>query len=342
MNSMTSTGDSSATPVVRLAGLEVAFPGQGGWRTVVRGIDLTVHPGEKIAVVGESGSGKTTVGLTLLGIQPPHARVRGEVEVAGVDVRRASVGQLRELRGGLASMVFQEPLTSLNPVRTVGSQLIESARRHQRLGRREARDLVVKALTSVGVPEPVERLGVYPHELSGGLRQRVMIALALLNRPALVVADEPTTALDATIQAQILELLRNDLGEGALLLVTHDLAVAAEVCDRLVVMYAGAVVEEGPLAQVVANPRHHYTRGLIAAAPTFDAARPALVPIPGGPPSNPDEGVGCRFAPRCGAAQARCWTDEPRLEGGVACWYPGVFNAANAPLPGTERVEAEA
>jgi oligopeptide/dipeptide ABC transporter ATP-binding protein len=309
--------------VASVENLEVAFPcDTTGWRTVVRGISLTVRRGERIAIVGESGSGKTMVGMALLGISPAHARLRGRILVDGIDPQRSGPKELRRLRGDVAAMVFQDPLTSLNPVRTIGSQLAESVRRHRGLDRAAARQRVLEALTAVGVPAPEERLGMYPHQLSGGLRQRVMIALAIINQPSLLVADEPTTALDATIQAQILEVMRSGLDTGALLLITHDLAVAAEVCNRVAVMYAGRIVEQGPIDEILTNPRHPYTRGLIGAVPTFDRSRPSLRPIPGGPPARPDLVVGCRFAARCEHVQDRCRTEEPPPVEDVSCWYP--------------------
>ncbi|MGH3657156.1 MAG: ABC transporter ATP-binding protein, partial [Micromonosporaceae bacterium] len=306
--------------VASVADLTVAFPSGDGWRTVVRGVSLRIRRGERIAVVGESGSGKTMLGMSLLGISPSQARIGGQVLVSGIDPQRAGARQLRRLRGDLAGMVFQDPLTSLNPVRTIGSQLRESVRRHSHLSRAAANRRVFEVLEAVGVPAPDERLRAYPHQLSGGLRQRVVIALAVANRPALLVADEPTTALDATIQAQILDLMRNGLDAGALMLITHDLAVAAEVCDRIVVMYAGRIVEEGPVDEILRRPAHPYTRGLLAAVPTFDPDRPGLAPIPGAPPTRPDLGAGCRYAERCPEVRDRCRTEEP--VGKVACWYP--------------------
>jgi ABC-type dipeptide/oligopeptide/nickel transport system ATPase component len=236
MSTVAPTTRSDAEPLVDVEDLRVSFPTSIGYRPVVRGVSLRIEKGERVAVVGESGSGKTMIAMTLLGIQPPQARVEGTVRVAGTDVVTAPESTLRRMRGGEISMVFQEPLTSLNPVRTIGGQLMESVRRHSDATKAQARVRVVEALTSVGVPAPEERLAAYPHQLSGGLRQRVMIALALVNRPRVVVADEPTTALDATIQAQILDVLRGGLSGAALILITHDLAVAAEVCDRVLVV----------------------------------------------------------------------------------------------------------
>ena len=233
---------------VEVKNLKVSFPTPAGYSAVVRGINLTIKAGERVAIVGESGSGKTMLGLSMLGIQPTSAKVEGEVLINGVDMVSAPDSVARKLRGKDISMVFQEPLTSLNPVRTVSSQLSESVTRHTNLNKKEAAAKVLEVLTAVGIPSPAERLKAYPHQLSGGLRQRVMIALALINNPQLVVADEPTTALDATIQAQILDLLRSGMGDASLMLITHDLAVAADVCNRIVVMYAGNIVEQGPVA----------------------------------------------------------------------------------------------
>ncbi len=309
-------------PIVAVQDLRVSFPTSAGYRPVIRGMSLTVHAGERLAIVGESGSGKTMLALTLLGIQPKQAQLEGSVEVTGVDVLSAPASRMQRLRGGDASMVFQEPLTSLNPVRSIGSQLVESVRRHNQLSKTEARHRVLEALHVVGVPVPEERLKAYPHQLSGGLRQRVMIALAIVNRPRLVIADEPTTALDATIQAQILDVLKEGLGDAALVLITHDLAVAADVCERVVVVYAGNIVEHGSVEEILASPRHPYTRGLLKAVPRFDPSRPSLQPIPGAPPTLMEETTGCRFAPRCAYATDRSRSEEPPLVDGVACWNP--------------------
>jgi oligopeptide transport system ATP-binding protein len=213
----------------------------------------------------------------------------------------------------------------LNPVRNVGSQLIESVMRHQRVSKNEATELAFQALDDVGIPSPRERLEGYPHELSGGLRQRVMIALALINHPEVIIADEATTALDATIQAQILDLFRERLASATMILITHDMGVAAEICDRIMVMYAGRIVETGTIEEVLSSPRHPYTVGLLAAVPKFDIRRPKLVPIPGIPPTAEDIVRGCPFAPRCQFAEADCDQRPPLdyAEGRmVACWHP--------------------
>ena len=309
---------------IEIKNLQVSFPTASGYSAVVRGINLTINPGERIAIVGESGSGKTMLGLSMLGIQPASARVEGDVLIGNTNMVTASDSIARKLRGKYISMVFQEPLTSLNPVRTISSQLAESVRRHNNLGKKAAAARVLEVLTAVGIPAPEERMKTYPHQLSGGLRQRVMIALALINSPQVVIADEPTTALDATIQAQILDLLRSGMGNAALMLITHDLAVAADVCDRIVVMYAGNIVEQGPVAQILSNPKHPYTRGLLAAIPKFDRARPALNPIPGSPPTITEIVSGCRFASRCSYADSQCTASEPEFINNIACFHPVI------------------
>lgn len=309
---------------IEVKDLKVSFATPNGYSAVVRGINLTIKAGERVAIVGESGSGKTMLGLSMLGIQPTSAKVEGQVLISGVDMVSASDAVARKLRGKDISMVFQEPLTSLNPVRTILSQLAESVLRHNKVSKQEATNRALEVLTAVGIPAPEERLKAYPHQLSGGLRQRVMIALALINQPQLVVADEPTTALDATIQAQILDLLRSGMGDAALMLITHDLAVAADVCNRIVVMYAGNIVEQGPVAEILSTPRHPYTRGLLAAIPRFDPTRPALNPIPGAPPQITDQVSGCRFAARCSYADEVCRSTEPAFEADVACFHPVI------------------
>ncbi|WP_433359685.1 ABC transporter ATP-binding protein [Streptosporangium sp. CA-115845] len=308
--------------VASVRDLRVAFATATGWREVVRGVSLRIEPGERVALVGESGSGKTMLGLSLLGLLPEHARVTGSVQISGTELVGTAEPALQRMRGKDTAMVFQDPLTSLNPVRTIGSQLIEAVRRHQRIGKRAAADAVVATLSAVGVPAPADRMSAYPHQLSGGLRQRVVIALALVNRPSLIIADEPTTALDATIQAQILDVLRTTLGDTSLLLITHDLAVAAEVCDRVLVAYAGKLVEQGPTREILRRARHPYARGLIAAVPRFDPSRAELRPIPGSPPTSAERPEGCWFAPRCPHADETCLGQEPPEIDGVMCWRP--------------------
>lgn len=314
------TGPRAPSRAVELTGLTVWF----GPVAVVRGVSLALDRGQTLGLVGESGSGKTMIGLSLLQLVSSPGRVSGSVRVTGRELVGAPESALRAMRGADVAMVFQDPMTGLNPVRTIGSLLVESIRRHRGLSRAAARDAAVEALRRVGVPAAEERMSAYPHMLSGGLRQRAMIALALANSPAVLVADEPTTALDATIQAQLLDLLRKHAAGSAVVLITHDLGVAAEVCDQIAVVYAGRIVETGPTEALLTAPRHPYTKGLLAARPRFDARRRPLQPIPGQPPA-PDTALpGCWFAPRCPIAGPECTTADPPLRAvrgvDVACW----------------------
>lgn len=310
---------------VEAQGLSVAYPGPFGPVTVLHGIDLALAVGERLGLVGESGSGKSTVALALAALLPPGARVTAErLAVAGEDPRALPAKALKRYRGGSVGMVFQDPMTSLNPVRTVGSILMESVRRHTGCDAQAARAKALAALTAVGIPAPEARLAAYPHQLSGGLRQRCVIALALVNDPRVIVADEPTTALDATTQAQILDLLRQRSEGRALILITHNLGAAADLTDRIAVMYAGRVVETGPTAAVLAAPRHPYTAGLLAAVPRLGLGRVPPKPIPGAPPRPDELDGGCPFAPRCDRRTARCG-EMPPLSGhghAAACWHP--------------------
>ncbi|MEM6832034.1 MAG: ABC transporter ATP-binding protein [Pseudomonadota bacterium] len=267
----------TAAPLLSVRGLTVRFDKPDGHvAEVVGGIDLDVQAGEILGLVGESGSGKTMIGLSLINlIPPPGKRKADHITLAGADISQLRSRQLEALRGGDIAMVFQDPMTSFNPVRTIGAQLMEVILRHGRVSRAAARQKAIAALADVGVPAPDERIDAYPHELSGGLRQRAMIAMAMVNDPKLLIADEPTTALDATIQAQILRLLKTRLGDRAMILVTHDLGVAAEICDRLIVMQQGQFIAEGPTQQVLSTPQHAYTRALIKAVPSL--SRPYVV-----------------------------------------------------------------
>jgi oligopeptide/dipeptide ABC transporter ATP-binding protein len=317
--------------VLRITDLAIGFDrGDGSVARVVDGVSLDIGHGEILGLVGESGSGKSMIALSTLGLVPHPGRVlAGSIKVRGKEIVGAPEKRLRQIRGKDIGMIFQDPMTGLNPVRTIGSILTESVRRHRSVPPSQAMDIAEAALRSVGIPAPRERLTVYPHQLSGGLRQRVMIALALINDPAAIVADEPTTALDATIQAQILELFRQkvlaDTGAGGIL-ITHDLGVAAEVCDRIAVIYHGRIVETGATAEVLAAPQHPYTEGLLAAAPRFDRDRPRLTPIPGLPPGPSADRTACSFRPRCRYASEAC-AQAPALERTgpgrrVACWHP--------------------
>jgi len=296
-------------PLLRVEGLRVEFNLARGVLRAVDGASFEVRPGEALGIVGESGSGKTMALRALVGLLPPAASVTGgTVEIDGVDVTAASEGQRRELRGRTVSMIFQEPMTALNPVMRVGEQIAETPLVRLGLSRRAARRRALELMSLVGIPDPKRRSRAYPHELSGGLRQRVMIAIALSADPKLILCDEPTTALDVTIQDQILKLLgelQRDLGV-ALVFVSHDLAVIAQTCTRVAVMYAGQVVETGTVDAVFHEPRHPYTLGLLRSVPDFDSVRDRLSSIPGAPPDLALPPAGCRFHPRCPFAQDDC------------------------------------
>lgn len=303
-------------PLLDLRGVAVTYRTSEGPLPAVRGVDLTVAPGEVVGIAGESGCGKSTLVSTVLRLQSKGARVEGEVHVLGHDVRTMRWGDLRALRWAGASIVFQGALHSLNPVQRIGAQIAEPIRLHERgLGKAEVARRVDELLEQVGLS--ASRARAYPHQLSGGQRQRVMIAMALACRPQLVVADEPTTALDVMVQAQILDLLKDlvhDLGVG-LLIISHDLSVLSEVCDRVLVMYAGRVVEAGPAKDVFTEPLHPYSAALSGAFPRIGdpAARYAPAGLPGDPPDPRDLPAGCSFAPRCAHAAAECLTAEPPL-----------------------------
>ena len=299
--------------LLALHGLNVELPTASGWVRPVNDISLRIAPGESLGLVGESGSGKTMLSLSLLGLLPPGARVSGEALLSVTEAAPKDLAKLceeddwRAVRGREIAMVFQEPMTSLNPVMRVGAQIGEAIRAHEpHLTASHLQRRVHAALERAAVPEPDVRARQFPHQLSGGLRQRVMIAMALAANPKLLIADEPTTALDVTVQKQILELLgqlRREM-ELALLFITHDLGVVAKVADRVAVMYAGRIIEEGPAQKVLLSPRHPYTQGLLAASPTI--VRGQLIPIPGTVPQLAALPPGCAFAPRCGYRRTEC------------------------------------
>ncbi len=296
-------------PLLRVRDLQVEFKLGRGTLRAVDGVSFDVHPGEALGLVGESGSGKTVALRALVGLLPRAARITGgTVEIAGVDVTAASEDRRRKLRGTTVSMVFQEPMTALNPVMRVGEQIAEVPLVRLGQSRREAKLRALELMRLVGIPDPARRAEAYPHELSGGMRQRVMIAIALSGNPRLILCDEPTTALDVTIQDQILKLLHRLQQEldVALVFVSHDLAVIAQTCRRLAVMYAGQVVETGTVADVFREPRHPYTLGLLRSVPNFDAVRETLASIPGSPPDLASPPPACRFHPRCPFVQADC------------------------------------
>lgn len=300
-------------------------PDDQGAAPIVSDVSLRLRRGEILGLMGESGSGKSLTALGVIGLLPKGLRRTGRIDLLGRDLVGLSERQLESVRGAQVSMVFQDPMTGLNPVRKVGSVLVEAARRHRRCSRADARELAIDGLAAVGIPSPRERFSAYPHQLSGGLRQRVMTALALINSPSVILADEPTTALDTTVQAQIMRLLKEKTRDAGLVLITHDLGVGAELCDRIAVMYSGRIVEEAPIAELLAAPRHPYTVALLAAAPTFDRSR-SLVGIPGLPPSAFDRPTGCPFHPRCPRALPSCAAERPplaeRAGTRLACWNP--------------------
>jgi peptide/nickel transport system ATP-binding protein len=305
--------------------LAVSYPQRGGAVQAVRGVDLTLVGGEVLGIAGESGSGKTTTALSLLRLLPPGAKVTGDVIFQGEDLQAATWGRLRAVRWAEASVVFQGAMNALNPVRTIGQQIREPIVLHDRIGERGARARVAELLGSVGVSARLQ--GAYPHELSGGQRQRVMIAMALACRPNLIIADEPTTALDVMVQAQILQLLADLVAETniGVIMISHDLAVLAERCDRLAIMYAGRIVEIGPAAELVKNPKHPYTKALSSAFPQIGDLSSRLAPhgLPGDPPDPSSVRVqGCAFAPRCPVVVEECVTRDIEL------WDAGPDRAA--------------
>ncbi|MDG4834295.1 ABC transporter ATP-binding protein [Solwaraspora sp. WMMD1047] len=296
-------------PVLEVRDLAVEVATDRGWLTVVDGVDFEVAAGETLGIVGESGSGKTVTGLAVTGLLERSARIRrGSVRLGGEELVGRPERALEDIRGNRISMIFQEPMTSLNPAYPVGEQIAEGVRRHRGLGRRAAYGAAVAALERVGIARAADRARSYPHEFSGGMRQRVMIAMAIVCEPQVLIADEPTTALDVTIQAQILDLLRqmrDDLGL-ALVLVTHNMGVVADLCDRVAVMYAGQLVEVSPVEELFESPRHPYTEGLLRAVPRLEEIDGRLSFIPGGPPEPHRIPVGCRFHPRCAYRHDRC------------------------------------
>ncbi|MEV7084794.1 ABC transporter ATP-binding protein [Streptomyces sp. NPDC093085] len=345
-------GAATAQPVLSLRDLSVSF--RTGGRTVhaVDALSFDLAPGEVLAVVGESGCGKSVTSMAAMGLLPPTATVTGSIRLGGRELAGAPDKELRKVRGKDIAMIFQEPMTSLNPVLTVGRQIGEVLRRHQGLSRRQARTRAVELLALVGIPAPDRRVEEYPHQLSGGMRQRVMIAVAVACDPGVLIADEPTTALDVTVQAGILEVLhslRERLGT-AIVLITHDLGVVADTADRVLVMYAGRAVEQAPVHALFAAPHHPYTAGLLGAVPRPGEGGPGAGPrrlteIPGLVPSLDGRPDACTFAPRCARADARCTGERPALAGvgggpggdGTAAGGKGAGDTGGV-VPGPHRV----
>ena len=313
-----------AETVLDVRDLRVEFPTRTGVLTALDGVSLSIKRGEILGVVGESGAGKSMTGLAILGLlEPPGRIVEGEIRLSGDRIDSLSEREMEDVRGGRIGAIFQDPLTSLNPLFRIGDQLVETIRLHTDLTKDEARNRALALLREVGIPAPENRINAYPHQFSGGMRQRVVIALALCAEPELIVADEPTTALDVSIQAQITALLRQlcrDRGT-AVMLVTHDMGVIAETADRVAVMYAGRIAEMGSVEDVVRRPRHPYTEGLMGSIPSMHVDVDELQMIPGAMPRLDAIPEGCAFNPRCAHAGARCRRETPRIKGvGAACW----------------------
>jgi oligopeptide/dipeptide ABC transporter ATP-binding protein len=320
---------SESRRLLEVRDLKTVFPTEEGTVKAVDGVSFHLDPGETLGIVGESGSGKSVTMLSVLRLlQRPGRIAGGEVLYKGRDLAQASEHEMREVRGSEIAMIFQDPMTSLNPVFRTGWQVGEPLRLHKSMSTGQSLLEAIKALGRVGIPEPEKRAGMYPHEFSGGMRQRAMIAMGLTTAPSVLIADEPTTALDVTIQAQILELLKKVNAESgtATILITHNLGVVAGMCERVIVMYGGRVVEEGPTEEVFAHPTHPYTWSLLRSLPRLDAAtKEPLRPIEGQPPDLSNLPSGCAFHPRCPFREERCVIDTPRLEATgagqrAACW----------------------
>ena len=349
------TGLHAERPVLQVHDLKTQFFTRAGVVHAVDGVTFEVGEGETLGIVGESGCGKSVTATSIMRLipSPPGKIVDGKILLSydgkTVDLVTLSNEQLRHVRGNVVSMIFQDPMTSLNPVYTVGNQLMEPLMLHLNVDKRDARERAVDLLRRVGIPAPEDRVDSYPHQFSGGMRQRVMIAMALACNPKLLIADEPTTALDVTIQAQILDLmmgLNRDLGT-AIVLITHDLGVVAEVCKRVIVMYAGRIVEQGYAVDLYRNPQHPYTQGLLKSVPSIgDNVKDPLSPIGGLPPDLLAPPAGCRFKSRCPRRQAKCEETPPLAETApnqwAACWFPGPApepNGAERARPATTTEE---
>jgi oligopeptide/dipeptide ABC transporter ATP-binding protein len=317
---MSTSRESQNGILLRIEGLQTHFYTEAGTVRAVDGVSLTVRKGETLGIVGESGCGKSVTALSILRLipNPPGMIVGGNIFLEGRDLLQLPENEMRKVRGASISMIFQEPMTSLNPVFTVGDQIAEGIRLHQRLSKRESWNKAIEMLRVVRMPDPERRVGEYPHQMSGGMRQRVMIAMALSCNPHLLIADEPTTALDVTIQAQILELLNQLKAEMgmAVMLITHDLGVVADTAARVAVMYAGRLVEEAPVLELFTNPLHPYTQGLLNSIPRIEKSerRPRLLAIPGMVPDLLDLPQGCKFQARCLKIFEPCGGEEPELK----------------------------
>jgi len=314
-------------PLLEVRGLRIEFPTRRGTLVAVDDISFSIAPGEVLGVVGESGAGKSLTGAAVIGLLEPPGRIaRGEVKLAGLRIDNLPPDEMRKVRGREIGAIFQDPLTSLNPLYTVGQQLIETITTHLHMSQRLARSRAIELLAATGIPAAERRIDHYPHQFSGGMRQRVVIALALAAEPKLLIADEPTTALDVSIQAQIIQLLKTVCREKrtAVMLITHDMGVIAETADRVAVMYAGRIAEIGPVADVIHRPQHPYTAGLMGSIPSMEHEIERLTQIEGSMPRLTEIPAGCAFHPRCEQAMARCSRERPELmstaTSRAACW----------------------
>jgi peptide/nickel transport system ATP-binding protein len=317
-------------PLLEVRHLRVEFPTRRGTLLALDDISFDIAPGEVLGVVGESGAGKSLTGAAIIGLLEPPGRIAGgEILLEGQRIDNLPYEQMRAIRGRRIGAIFQDPLTSLNPLYTIGRQLTETILTHLPVSAEEARQRAIRLLQDTGIPAAEQRIEQYPHQFSGGMRQRVVIALALAAQPKLIVADEPTTALDVSIQAQIIALLKRLCKEqgAAVMLVTHDMGVIAETCDRVAVMYAGRIAEMGPVHDVIHAPAHPYTAGLMGSIPAMDEDRERLLQIDGAMPRLNAIPRGCAFNPRCGKATERCRQERPELQAAgatrAACWHPG-------------------
>ena len=326
-----------AAPLLEVRHLRVEFPTRRGTLLAIDDISFDIAPGEVLGVVGESGAGKSLTGAAIIGLLEPPGRIAGgEIRLEGQRIDNLPHEQMRAIRGRKIGAIFQDPLTSLNPLYTVGRQLTETIQAHLRVSAEEARARAVRLLQETGIPAAEARIDQYPHQFSGGMRQRVVIALALAAEPKLIVADEPTTALDVSIQAQIIALLKRLCREhgAAVMLVTHDMGVIAETCDRVAVMYAGRIAEIGPVQDVIHAPAHPYTAGLMGSIPSMDGERERLLQIDGAMPRLTSIPSGCAFHPRCPKAVERCTKDRPELDASgntrAACWLAHAHSGVSA------------
>jgi len=316
--------DNNSEPILRVDNLHVHFKTEDGIIKAVNGASFELYPGETLAIVGESGSGKTVTALSTIRLLDENGWIaEGEIQYKDMDVLSLSYNHLRKIRGKEISMIFQEPMTALNPVYTIGEQIMESLELHLKMNEKKGKKRAIDLLKKVGIPEPERRIDQYPHELSGGMRQRAMIAMALACNPSILIADEPTTALDVTIQAQILELMKDLQNEFkmAIIFITHDLGVIAEMADRALVMYGGEVVESGEIKTIFKRPRHPYTWGLMNSIPRIDKEEERLLSIPGIVPNPLNFPKGCKFSNRCFFADQKCVDEDPNLEEIEPCHF---------------------